>query len=62
MGSLVVREARRLAVMDMTALYNAHRQAAQVGGFGVFLVFFAVNAAVIGASVLIVRRALARQN
>jgi hypothetical protein len=33
-----------------------------VGGVGVFLVFFAINAAVITASVLIVRRALRRQN
>ena len=61
-GSLVVREARRLAAIDMTALYDVHRQAAQVGGFGVFLVFFVINAAVIVASVMIVRRALRRQN
>jgi hypothetical protein len=61
-GSLVVREARRLVAIDMTTLYDAHRQAAQVGGFGVFLVFFGFNAAVITASVLIVRRALGRQN
>jgi hypothetical protein len=61
-GSLVVREARRLAAIDMTVLYDAHRQAAQVGGFGVFLAFFVINAAVITACILIVRRALARQN
>jgi hypothetical protein len=61
-ASLVVREARRLAAIDMTALYDAHRQAARVGGIGVFLAFFAINAAVIAASVLIVRRALGRQN
>jgi hypothetical protein len=58
LGALVVREARRLAAIDITALYDAHRQAAQVGGMGVFLVFFAVNAAVITACVLIVKRAL----
>ena len=56
LGALVVREARRLAAIDITALFDAHRQAAQVGGMGVFLVFFALNAAVITACVLIVRR------
>jgi hypothetical protein len=61
-GSLVAREARRLAAIDVTALYDVHRQAAEVGGFSVFLVFFAINSAVIAASVLIVRRALGRQN
>ena len=61
-GSLVIREARRLAAIDIAALYDAHRQAGQVGGVGAFLVFFAINAAVITASVLIVRRALGRQN
>ena len=58
LGALVVREARRLAAIDITTLFDAHRQAAQVGGMGVFLVFFAVNAAVITACVLIVKRAL----
>ena len=57
-GALVVREARRLAAIDITSLFDAHRQAAQVGGVGVFLVFFAINAAVIAACVLIVKRAL----
>ena len=57
LGALVVREARRLAAIDITTLFDAHRQAAQVGGMGVFLVFFAVNAAVITACVLIVKRA-----
>jgi hypothetical protein len=58
LGALVVREARRLAAIDITALFDAHRQAAQMGGMGVFLVFFAINAAVITACVLIVKRAL----
>ena len=49
---------RRLAAVEITSLFDAHRQAAQVGGMGVFLVFFAVNAAVIAACVLIVKRAL----
>jgi hypothetical protein len=58
LGSLVVREARRLAAIDITIHFDAHRQAAQMGGMGVFLVSFAVNAAVITACVLIVKRAL----
>lgn len=57
-GSLVVREARRLAAIDITALFDTHRQAAQVGGMGVFLAFFAINAAAIIACILIVKRAL----
>ena len=57
-GSLVVREARRLAAIDITTVFDAHRQAAQVGGMGAFLVLFVVNAAVITACVLIVKRAL----
>ena len=56
LGSLVVREARRLAAIDITSLFDTHRQAADVGGIGVFLVFFVVNAAVITACVLIVKR------
>ena len=60
LGALVVREARRLAAIDITTLFDTHSHAAQVGGMGVFLVFFAVNAAVITACVLIVRRSLAR--
>ena len=58
LGSLVIREARRLAAIDITTLFDAHRQAALVGGMGAFLVFFAVNASVIIACVLIVKRAL----
>ena len=58
LGALVMREARRLAAIDITTLFDAHRRAAQVGGMGAFLVFFAVNAAVIVSCVLIVKRAL----
>ena len=39
-GGVVVREARRLAAIDFATLFDAHRQAAQVGGMGVFLFFF----------------------
>lgn len=56
LGALAVREARRLAEIDIATLFDAHRQASQVGGMGVFLVSFAVNAAVITACVLIVKR------
>ena len=59
-GAVVVREARRLAAIDITALYGTHRQAAEVGGMGIFLVFFAVNAAVIATCVWTVKRALRR--
>jgi hypothetical protein len=58
LGAMVVREARRLAAIDVTTLFDIHRQAAEVGGMGVFLAFFVVNAAVITACVLIVKRAL----
>ncbi len=58
LGALVVREARRLAAIDITTLFDAHHQASQVGGMGVFLVFFAINTGVITACVLIVKRAL----
>jgi hypothetical protein len=58
LGVQVVREARRLAAIDVASLYDAHRHAAQVGGIGVFLVFAAINTAVITTCVLIVKRAL----
>ncbi len=57
-GALVVREARRLAAIDIASLFDAHRHAARVGGVSVFLVFLAINSAVIAACVLIVKRAL----
>jgi hypothetical protein len=58
LGTLVVREARRLAAIDITSLYDSHSQAARVGGLSVFLVFFILNAALITMCVLIVRRSL----
>jgi hypothetical protein len=58
LGALVVREARRLAAIDIATLYETHRHAAQVGGMGVFLVFLAINAGVITSCIVIVRRAL----
>ena len=58
-ATLVVREARRLAAIDITTLYDAHRHAAQVGGLGVFLIFFTLNAAAIASCVLVVKRGAA---
>jgi hypothetical protein len=60
LGALVVREARRLAAIDIAAFYEAHRRAAQVGGMSVFLVFVTLNAVLITTCVLVVRRSLAR--
>ncbi len=57
-GTLVAREARRLAAIDIIALFPMHRQAAQLGGLTVFLGFLVVNTAVIVACILLVRRAL----
>jgi len=59
LGALVVREARRLAAIDIAALYDTHSRAAQVGGMSMFLVFFTLNAVLITTCVLIVRRSLA---
>jgi hypothetical protein len=58
LGALVVREARRLAAIDVTRLFEAHSQASSVPGLGLFLVCFAASATLIIACVLIVRRAL----
>jgi hypothetical protein len=57
-GSLVVRETRRLGAVDLETLYPLHEKAFGIGGFGVFLTFFAINALVITACVIIVRRGL----
>jgi hypothetical protein len=57
-AALVVREARRLAAIDITLLFDIHRQAAQVVGVGGFLASFMISAAVIIACVLIVKRAV----
>lgn len=57
-GAVVVREARRLAAVDVSQLFDMHRQAARAGGMGLFLVMFVLNAAIITTCLLIVRRAL----
>ncbi|MEM6798563.1 MAG: hypothetical protein AAF589_03530 [Planctomycetota bacterium] len=55
-GVTVAREARRLAAIDITAFYESHAQASGVGGLAVFVLFFAVNAALIAGVVVLVRR------
>jgi hypothetical protein len=47
LGMTVIREAIRLNSIDMTALYEVHARAAEVGGLAVFLAFFAINASLI---------------
>lgn len=58
-GMTVCRESIRLHALGidgLAALYPRHERAADVGGLGAFLAFFALNAALIGTCVLIVRR------
>ncbi len=57
-GMCMVREADRFARIDVAALYENHAAAAENGGRLVFLLFFAVNAAIIAWCVLAVRRDL----
>lgn len=42
-GMAVVNEATRLAALDITKLYAKHKQAAEVGGWYLFVFFLAVN-------------------
>ena len=39
----VVNEATRLAALDITELYAKHKQAAEVGGWYLFVFFLAIN-------------------
>ena len=55
-GTAVVREAIRLGAIDVASLFERHADAAQVGGFAVFLIFFAVNAVLICWCILLVKR------
>jgi len=57
-GIAVVREARRLAAVDISSLYAVHEQASQVGGLAVFLTFFVLNALAITVCILLVRTGL----
>jgi hypothetical protein len=59
LGMTVCREAVRLCALGsdrLEQLYPQHARAAQVGGLGWFLFFFALNAALIGLCVVLVRR------
>ncbi len=47
-GATVAREAVRLSQNDMVALAQHHAKALEQGGLILFLIFFAVNAAIIG--------------
>jgi len=58
LGICMVREADRFARIDVAALYESHAAAAENGGRLLFLLFFAVNAAIIVWCVLAVRRDL----
>jgi hypothetical protein len=58
LGVLVVREARRLAAIDVATLFEAHSRAAHAPGLSLFLVSLATSTALVAACILIVRRAL----
>ncbi|MBD3675450.1 MAG: hypothetical protein HUJ26_18210 [Planctomycetaceae bacterium] len=60
-GASVLRETIRLAHLDLEKLASHHEQAADIGGWLVFLVMAVVNVAVIGVCVVMVRRGLASQ-
>ena len=55
LSTSVVREAVRIAHMDMGGLVELHRRAATAGGFAVFLGFFALNAILVYVSIRLVR-------
>jgi hypothetical protein len=57
-GTAVLREAIRIATIDIAAVYGQHRDAATMGGFTVFVAFFLINAVLI---VWCVRIAFARR-
>ena len=51
-----LREAIRLAHIDIAALYPRHAAAAEVGGLGLFLLILVINTLLIAASIWLVRR------
>ena len=55
-GATVVREARRLAAIDVEALFSEHAAAMEVAGLPLFLTFFVLNAILVAACFVIVRR------
>ena len=50
----VLREIIRIASVDIVALYDRHAEASQVGGFGIFVLFAIINAALMLVCVRIV--------
>jgi hypothetical protein len=56
LGALVAREARRLAAVDVAALYEAHRHAAGVVGLALSLIASTFSTALIAACVWMIRR------
>jgi hypothetical protein len=56
LGATVLREAIRLQAIDISKLYEQHADAAQIGGWWVFVLFVVVNATLIAWSIRIVRR------
>ena len=58
LGVSVVRELFRLQAIDFSTLVERHQQAAEVGGFGVFLIFAVLNTLLITACIWLVRRSL----
>jgi len=59
LSAVVLREVIRMGTKNLEALVDAHQAASEVGGLFVFLAFFVLNAAVITACVVLVRRGLA---
>lgn len=57
-GVTVLREGRRLAAIDVTALADLHADALSVGGLAVFLVFAVLNAGLIAWCLVTVRRGI----
>jgi hypothetical protein len=56
----VLREATRLASVDVEALYPHHADAAAIGGLTAFLLFAVINFGLVGFCIWLVRRGLGR--
>lgn len=59
-GVSVLREAVRLASVDITELYERHAEAGTIGGFALFLLFAVLNGALIAICIWLVRHGLAK--
>jgi hypothetical protein len=57
-GGTILREVRRTASVSLATFAAAHAKAGQVGGLGLFLLFFIANTIAIYAAVRLVRRGL----